>query len=77
MAMPPNVRREIFRLNYINDNDIFIFRWRIPQVLCEAPETWGALTDVELITRARLLGYKKMSSNRIFWRGSLIMSIKH
>ena len=58
MIMSPEERREILQLNYINDTDIFRFRWRITQVLCEAPERWGALTDVDLITKARVLGYK-------------------
>ena len=63
-------RREILRLNYIRDKDIFIFRWRILQVLCQAPETWGALTDVELITRARLLGYKNNELEQYFLVGN-------
>jgi hypothetical protein len=60
-------RREIFRLNDIKDKDIFIFRWRILQVLGEAPETWGDLTDVELITRARLVGYENNELEQDFW----------
>jgi hypothetical protein len=70
MTMSLEERREILRLNYIKDKDIFIFRWRILQVLCEAPETWGALTDVELITRARLLGYKNNELEQDFLVGN-------
>jgi hypothetical protein len=70
MIMSLEERREIFRLNDIKDKDIFIFRWRILQVLCEAPETWGALTDVELITRARLLGYKNNELEQDFLVGN-------
>jgi hypothetical protein len=69
MTMSLEERREIFRLNDIKDKDIFIFRWRILQVLCEAPATWGALTDVELITRARLLGYKNNELEQDFLAG--------
>jgi hypothetical protein len=67
--MLPKERREILRLNDINERDIFIFRWRIPQVLCEEPKTWGASTDVELITRARLLGYKNNELEQNFLVG--------
>jgi hypothetical protein len=69
MIMSEDERREILRLNHINDRDIFIFRWRIPQVLCEAPRAWGALTDVELITRARLLGYQNNELEQDFLVG--------
>jgi hypothetical protein len=67
--MSEDERREILRLNHINDRDIFIFRWRIPQVLCEAPRAWGALIDVELITRARLLGYQNNELEQDFLVG--------
>ena len=64
--MADEERTQILHNNSINDRDIFIFRWRIPQVLCEAPRTWGGLTDVELLIRAQLLGYQNKELEQDF-----------
>ena len=69
MAMSKRDRKQILRSQDINDEDIFRFRWRIAQVLCEAPLTWGGLTDVELIIRAHLHGYRNLQLERDFLGG--------
>jgi|GEM_PF-1657263 hypothetical protein len=69
MAMLRQERRQILQNNHINNRDIFIFRWRISQVLCEAPRKWGGLTDVELLIRAYLLGYQNNELEQDFLKG--------
>ena len=59
-------REKILKDQTINDEDIFRFRWRIAQVLCEVPESWGGLTNVELFIRAHLHGYRNAQLERNF-----------
>ena len=67
--MLPQERRDLLHDNGIEDKDIFIFRWRIPQVLCEAPPSWGAITDVELLSQAQLLAYRNDDLQQDFLKG--------
>jgi hypothetical protein len=69
MAMTSEERRDLLNENDINEKDIFIFRWRIPQVLCEAPRSWGAITDVELLSQAELLAFKNDRLEQDFLNG--------
>jgi hypothetical protein len=69
MAMSKRERKEILKAQAIDDEDIFRFRWRIAQILCEAPTSWGGLTDVELIIRAHLHGYRNLQLERDFLKG--------
>jgi hypothetical protein len=69
MSMLPQERRDLLHDNGINDRDIFIFTWRIPQVLCEAPRSWGAITDVELLSQAQLLAFKNNDLEQDFLKG--------
>jgi hypothetical protein len=69
MAMLPEERRDLLHDNDIKDKDIFIFRWRIAQILCEAPITWGGLTDVELLIRAHLHGYQNKQLEQDYLKG--------
>jgi len=49
--------------------DIFVFKWRVPQVLCEAPESWGGLSDVELIIRCALKAFENNELLQDFLNG--------
>jgi hypothetical protein len=69
MAMTPKERRNHLHDNGIDDKDVFIFRWRIAQILCEAPITWGALTDVELLIRAHLHAYRDKQLEQDYLKG--------
>jgi hypothetical protein len=62
-------RQQILKANYINERDLFLFKWRVPQVLCEAPESWGGLTDIELIFRSALGGFENYELMQAFLRG--------
>lgn len=62
-------RNKILEDNAITLSDIFAFKWRIPQVLCEAPEGWGSLTEVELLIRSALHAYDNMELQQDFLKG--------
>lgn len=57
--------------NAITSSDIFAFKWRIPQVLCEVPKSWGALTEVELLIRSALHAYENKELQQDFLKGKL------
>jgi len=62
-------RDEILKTQSITKNDIFIFKWRIPQILCEVPPSWGALTDIELMIRSALNAFENGELKRDFLSG--------
>lgn len=62
-------RHQILKEYSINQRDIFIFKWRIPQVLCEAPPNWGGLLDPELTFRAALKAYENQELQQDFLKG--------
>jgi hypothetical protein len=62
-------RNKILIDNAITSSDIFAFKWRIPQVLCEAPEIWGSLTQVELLIRSALHAYENKELQQDFLKG--------
>src|SRR5207245_192252 len=65
-----NIEREQILKKYaINQRDIFIFKWRVPQVLCEAPLSWGALTDTELVIRCALRAFENNELQQDFLKG--------
>ena len=62
-------RHQILKRYSIGKRDIFVFKWRVPQVLCEAPESWGGLSDVELIIRCALKAFENNELLQDFLNG--------
>jgi len=62
-------RHQILKRYSIGKKDIFVFKWRVPQVLCEAPESWGGLSDVELIIRCALNAFENNELLQDFLNG--------
>ncbi len=62
-------RHQILKRYSIGKKDIFVFKWRVPQVLCEAPESWGGLSDVELIIRCALKAFENNELLQDFLNG--------
>jgi hypothetical protein len=62
-------RQNILKKHAIGRDDIFTFRWRVPQVLCEAPKEWGSLTEIELLIRSTLNAYKNTELQQDFLQG--------
>ena len=62
-------RQNILNKHAIERDDIFTFRWRVPQVLCEAPKEWGSLTEIELLIRSALNAYKNTELQQDFLQG--------
>ena len=62
-------RHQILKRYSIGNRDIFVFKWRVPQVLCEAPESWGGLSDVELIIRCALKAFENNELLQDFLNG--------
>src|SRR5205807_3030131 len=62
-------RHQILKRYSIGNRDIFVLKWRVPQVLCEAPESWGGLSDVELIIRCALKAFENNELLQDFLNG--------
>jgi hypothetical protein len=69
MAISKKERKKILKNQAIDAQDIFRFRWRIAQILCEMPPTWGGLTDVDLIMESCSSAYSNDELKQDFLKG--------